>query len=73
MVVGGIDEAIEVAGTSEGGDEVFVIGGGQLYQELIGRADKLKDRLFVPYSAPIDFGRRSAARVWFHHLVRVLD
>jgi dihydrofolate reductase len=42
LVVGGIDEAIEVAGKSEGGDEVFVIGGGQLYQELIGRADKLQ-------------------------------
>ena len=42
VVVGSIDDAIEVAGKSEGGDEVFVIGGGQLYQELIGRADKLQ-------------------------------
>jgi dihydrofolate reductase len=42
VVVGSIDEAIEVAGTCEGGEEVFVIGGGQLYQELIGRADKLQ-------------------------------
>lgn len=42
LVVGSIDAALEAAGKSEGGDEVFVIGGGQVYQELIGRAAKLQ-------------------------------
>ena len=42
LVVGSMEEAIEAAGTCEGGEEVFVIGGGQLYQELIGRAAKLQ-------------------------------
>lgn len=36
-----IEQALEAASVSEGGDTVFVIGGGQLYDALIGRADRL--------------------------------
>lgn len=36
-VVHSLDEALQLAQ----GDEVFVIGGGQIYQEAIGKADKL--------------------------------
>ncbi len=38
---GSIEAALEAAAKSEGGDEIFIIGGGQLYSELIGRARKL--------------------------------
>jgi dihydrofolate reductase len=36
-----LDEALKIAKQSEGSEEVFVIGGGQIYQEVIGKADKL--------------------------------
>lgn len=37
-VVHSLDEALKEA---EGTDEVFIIGGGQIYQEAISKADKL--------------------------------
>lgn len=37
-VVSSLDEALRVTGSEE---EVFIIGGGQIYQEAIGKADKL--------------------------------
>lgn len=40
-VVGAVDKAIEVAKESPGGEEVFVIGGGSVYQQTIDQADKL--------------------------------
>ena len=40
-VVGSIDDALALAEKSEGGDRAFVIGGGQLYAELIDRATEL--------------------------------
>ncbi len=40
-VVHSLDQAIEVAQKSEGSEEVFVIGGGQIYKESIQKADKL--------------------------------
>lgn len=41
MVVHSLDEAIKLAQNQSGGDEVFIIGGGQIYQEAIGMANKL--------------------------------
>ena len=38
IVVHSLDEALEKA---QGDDECFIIGGGQIYQEAIGKADKL--------------------------------
>lgn len=38
IVVHSLDEALRLA---QGDNEVFVIGGGQIYQEAIGMADKL--------------------------------
>jgi dihydrofolate reductase len=40
-VAGSVEDALELAAKSEGGEEVFIIGGGQLYSELIGKASKL--------------------------------
>jgi len=40
-IVSSLDEAIENAGSSLGGEEIFVIGGGQIYAQAITRADKL--------------------------------
>jgi dihydrofolate reductase len=37
-IVHSLDEALKL---SEGDDEVFIIGGGQIYKEAIGKADKL--------------------------------
>lgn len=39
----GIDEALTLAKQAEGGDEIFVIGGGKVYAETI----KLADRLYL--------------------------
>jgi len=36
-----IDEGIELAKKSPGGEESFVIGGGQIYKQMIDIADKL--------------------------------
>lgn len=36
-----LDEALQAAAIAPGGNEVFIIGGGQVYQEAISMADKL--------------------------------
>jgi len=36
-----IDAALDIAGRSPGGQQVYIIGGGQLYSELISRASVL--------------------------------
>lgn len=41
IVVNSLDEAIKTAQSRERSDEIFIIGGGQIYQESIGLADKL--------------------------------
>lgn len=41
VVVPSLDKAIEKAKTAPGSDEIFVIGGGQIYREAIDRADRL--------------------------------
>lgn len=60
-VVSSLEEAIERAKESPGSDEVFIIGGGQIYGQAIGMADKLyltvvegnpdADTFFPDYSA----------------------
>ncbi len=40
-VVHSLDEAIALAKKSPGGEEIFVIGGGQVYAQAIDRADRL--------------------------------
>lgn len=41
VVVHSLDEAIKTAQSQPGNDEIFIIGGGQIYQEAIGLVDKL--------------------------------
>ena len=41
IVVHNLEEALEVAKGKEGNEEIFIIGGGQIYQESIGMVDKL--------------------------------
>ena len=41
VVVNSVDEAIQYAEGKPGIDEIFIIGGGQIYQEVISKADKL--------------------------------
>ena len=41
VVVNSLDEALFYAQGKPGVDEVFIIGGGQIYQEVINKADKL--------------------------------
>lgn len=41
VVVGSLDEALAVAADSAGGDEICVIGGGQIYAAVMNRADRL--------------------------------
>lgn len=41
IVVGSLEEAISVAGKSPGNEEIFVIGGGQIYEQALPRADRL--------------------------------
>lgn len=41
IVVTNLDDAIKVAKESEGGDEMFIIGGAMMYESTIGMADKL--------------------------------
>lgn len=36
-----LDEALEIAAAAPGGEEVCVIGGGEIYAQAIGRADRL--------------------------------
>ncbi|MFH0900560.1 MAG: dihydrofolate reductase, partial [Pseudomonadota bacterium] len=40
VVVGSIDDGLAAA-TASGADEVMIAGGAQIYQQLIGRADRL--------------------------------
>lgn len=39
--VGSLDEAIDIAKKSPGSDEIFIIGGGQVFEQAINLADKL--------------------------------
>ena len=41
IVVHSLDEALRLPSVAQGDNEVFVIGGGQIYQEAIKLADKL--------------------------------
>jgi dihydrofolate reductase len=41
IVVPSLDEALEKAKNEPGGDEIFVIGGGQIYALAINRANRL--------------------------------
>jgi dihydrofolate reductase len=41
IVVHSLSEAVKVGNKSPGGEEIFVIGGGQIYQEAINQADRL--------------------------------
>ncbi len=41
IVCGSIEEAIERASESEGSNEVFIIGGGQIYEQALKFTDKL--------------------------------
>lgn len=36
-----VDEALALAADGEGGDEVFVVGGGEIYRQTLERADRL--------------------------------
>jgi dihydrofolate reductase len=40
-VVSSVDEAIERAKASPGSDEIFIIGGGQIYHQAIDKVDRL--------------------------------
>lgn len=60
-VVHSLEEALRFASLTQGDDEIFVIGGGQIYQQAINLADKLyltivddnpeADTYFPDYSA----------------------
>lgn len=41
VVVHSLDEALEMARTSPGHEEIFVIGGGKVFEEAIRKADRL--------------------------------
>lgn len=41
ILVGSVEEAMEKAKTAPGSEEIFVIGGGQIYTQVMGIADKL--------------------------------
>lgn len=41
LVVTSIDNAISLAQKQQGSEEIFIIGGGQIYQEALEKADKL--------------------------------
>lgn len=40
-VVGSLDTALQTAKNAEGADEIFIVGGGELYTEALPRADRL--------------------------------
>jgi dihydrofolate reductase len=40
-VVNSLEKALQLAEKQTGSDEIFVIGGGQIYQQAIGKADRL--------------------------------
>jgi len=41
VVVHSLDKAMEVAAVSPGGEDICIIGGGQIFAEAIGQADRL--------------------------------
>ena len=41
VMAAGLDDALDRAGKSEGGEEIFVIGGGAIYEQVLDRADRL--------------------------------
>lgn len=41
VAVGSLEEALAVASEGEGGEEVFVVGGGEIYRLALPRADRL--------------------------------
>lgn len=41
MIVGSLEEALETARRSEGSDEIFIIGGGEIYKIALPLADRL--------------------------------
>lgn len=41
VVVHALDEAIEIAKTKEGADEVFILGGGQIFKEALPLTNRL--------------------------------
>lgn len=41
VTVSSLEEAVEVAGAAPGADEIFVIGGGQIYEAALPLADRL--------------------------------
>ena len=41
IVAHSLDETLRLASLAQANDEVFVIGGGQIYEEAISKADKL--------------------------------
>lgn len=41
IVVHGLNEALRLAASAQGNDEVFVIGGGEIYKEALPLTDKL--------------------------------
>ncbi len=40
-VVHSVDKAVDLAKTKEGSDEIFIIGGGQIYSQSMDLADKI--------------------------------
>lgn len=69
-VVGSLEEALKVAETSEGSDEVFIIGGGMVYKQALPFAQTLylteifdtpfdADTFFPPYHADFTCKERS--------------
>lgn len=40
-IVSSVEEALDVAKKSEGGDEIFIIGGGQIFKEAMPIMDRL--------------------------------
>ncbi|MBX4198787.1 dihydrofolate reductase [Candidatus Parcubacteria bacterium] len=53
VVAGSLEEALSVATASSGGEEIFIIGGGQVFAEAMPRADKLYLTL-IDAEAPAD-------------------
>jgi len=62
VVVTSIEEALDVAGDADGSEEIFVIGGANVYEQFIDQTDRLyltvvhrgnpsADAFFPPYSA----------------------
>lgn len=41
IVVNSLEEALEKAKTSEGSDEIFIIGGGEIYSQAMDKTDKI--------------------------------